>query len=156
MPDDPEPVFRSVISLANDSYYTLYIGGVRDDIESDFLEIDTQPVAQRTNITFINAADIVEVVDEETEEALSVNIYLLAVGESLGGVSPQITSVGFMDARTVSIAKSPLLVVATETGATDNILAGPEPVLPEQNYPIVVIREAAGGGLPININTEGF
>lgn len=141
--------FTNIVSLDEDSVYSAIVAGTAANSTVRLIEEDSRLIATQTNITLVNAANIVVNAGSDDEDTLHLDFYLLQAGESLEDVTPQAQGLDFLDAETVRLPAQPTVMVATESG-TDNIVAGPTPIqLEEQTGILLTVVEAAGGGLPL-------
>lgn len=144
----------NIVSLDEDSAYTLVVAGTAATPSSVLAESDDRSIATMSQVMLLNAANIVVNAGSDDEDTLHLDFYLLQDGESLEDVSPQASGLDFLDVASVKLPAQPTILVATESG-TNLILAGPVPVeIADASRVVVAAVETVGGGLPLGLSVS--
>ena len=141
------------MSLSNDTYETILIGGLwgENDITISSINSDFRPIADQTELVFVNGIN-----DVDDDESVLVDVYAVEVGTGLSDSSPICTSVSFMNNCSGNITASTYDFVITETG-TQIILAGPvRETLSEKTAHMIIATELLGGGEPYSLTSHAL
>ena len=142
--------YETIVSLDQSNFYTLVFAGNLDEAAttSRLISIDERPRATQTNVTFVNAVNL----SLDDEDPLDLEFYVLEAGESIEAVQPSTSALGFLDSTTRTFPAKPTVLIATDS-STDNIVAGPIPVIFESKQSLLItVTESPGGGQPLSIN----
>ncbi|MCB1644705.1 MAG: DUF4397 domain-containing protein [Pseudomonadales bacterium] len=150
--DSGSEIYSTVISLNEDTRYTLIVGGyvMEDTLSSSLSSVTEGTVTSFTYMQFINATTYTITDEDGDEQQIDLNIYLLNPGESLDDASSILNNLASLKAKTVLVEAEPAVLVATDA-ATGDIIAGPHSVFPESGTRMIVsVVEAVNGGEPLS------
>lgn len=144
-PDDSDSAINTTVSLNQDTFFTVVVGGsfLDGSVAIQAAQTAIRPVATGTNIQFVNGLDTTTIDDYDR-----VDLYALPIGDALADAAPNLGQVGFLSSASSTVPATAVDLVITTAG-TQSILAGPTRVnLQGGTEVLVVITQAVGGGGP--------
>lgn len=142
----------SAVSLSNDAYETVVVGGRWGDstVAIGSLSGKLRPLAKVANIQFFSG--LIETDDDDIDE---VDLYAIEIGGSLSAEIPICVDVGYMSGCTTTLSATTSYDVVVTTSGTNLIIAGPVRLTPEELSTILLLAaESEGGGEPYSIYVE--
>jgi hypothetical protein len=146
-----ESVGSATVSLNQDTFYTIIVGGsVLDDAVSIQAASTTiRPIATASSLQFVNGLRSTTIDDFDR-----VDLYALPAGDALADAFPTHSQVGFLSSTSSVIPATTVDLVVTTAG-TQSILAGPTRFnLKGSTEILVVVAETSDGNELIVHSTE--
>jgi hypothetical protein len=144
----PGEASNSTVSLNEDTYFTIIVAGsgIEDAISIRASSANQRPFATGANLHFVNTLR-----DTDVEDFDRVDLYALALGDSLADSGPKFSQIGYLGSTSSTLPATAFDLVLTTAG-TQSILAGPVRISVDGSTSLLVVAaEAFGGGVPRQI-----